>query len=155
MTQLTIEPLTASAFAGYGDVITQAQTGAIGRFAFVNTRPDARVDLIAARPEALSLPLVLTRIERHPYSSQTFLPLGEFAYLVIVSQDDGHGQPDLATLRAFRAENAQGVSFAPTTWHRSVAALDRTGSFATFTCYAGTAEDIVHADIPPVTIAEL
>jgi ureidoglycolate hydrolase len=60
----------------------------------------------------------------------------------------------LETLRAFEVSDGIGVCLAPTTWHRSVAGLGHDGSFATVTCYAGDPEDIIHFDIPTMTIEE-
>lgn len=91
-------------------------------------------------------------LERHPYTSQTFSPLGLGAdestgadgagtvYLVIVAPtlDDpntdtapppsstlprGRGLPDLARARAFVARGDQAVTYAPGTWHAPMVVL--------------------------------
>lgn len=52
-------------------------------------------------------------LERHEYSSQSFLPLGGGSdrYLIIVALPGSDGKPDLHTLRAFVASSAQGFTY--------------------------------------------
>lgn len=54
-------------------------------------------------------------LERHEYSSQSFLPLGGGAerYLIVVALPEQDGKPDLQTLRAFTATINQGFTYAP------------------------------------------
>ncbi|MCJ1345906.1 Ureidoglycolate lyase [Peltigera leucophlebia] len=80
-------------------------------------------------------------LERHCYTTQTFIPLGLSAdsptrYLVVVAPtlphqpnaefpDDrgGGGPPDLDNLRAFWAHGGQAVTYAPGTWHSPMAVI--------------------------------
>ncbi|KAL7270776.1 hypothetical protein RUND412_006508 [Rhizina undulata] len=76
-------------------------------------------------------------LERHPYTSQTFIPLGLPAqpvnsdnpsrYLVIVApniEDEARGNPpDLERLKAFVCHGFQAVTYAPGTWHAPMVAL--------------------------------
>lgn len=70
--------------------------------------------------------IALTTLERHPRSSQLFVPMwsGERRplYLVVVAQ--GREAPDLATLRAFVAEGAVAITYLPGIWHHPMIALD-------------------------------
>ncbi|KAG9247632.1 ureidoglycolate hydrolase-like protein [Calycina marina] len=83
--------------------------------------------------------LSITILERHPYTTQTFIPLGlsaaeakETRYLVIVAPtlpptlDDEHlpvptkakrGLPDIRNIEAFTANGSQAVTYGPGTWH--------------------------------------
>ena len=57
-----------------------------------------------------SLPFDIKLLERHPYSSQTFIPMNaKKRYLVIVALGDD--KPDLSTLKAFIANNNQGINY--------------------------------------------
>jgi len=80
-------------------------------------------------------------LERHPFTSQTFIPLGlskkemnETRYLVIVAPSlppsprdnsfpvpvgvgPGCGMPDLQRIRAFVADGSQSVTYGAGTWH--------------------------------------
>ncbi|WRT67625.1 allantoicase [Kwoniella shivajii] len=66
-------------------------------------------------------------LERHPYTTQAFIPLGRSAnspppgsYIVVVALNGTDDKPDLKTVRAFLATAAQGVSFDAGTWHHSL-----------------------------------
>ncbi|KAK9899775.1 Allantoicase [Cystobasidium minutum MCA 4210] len=81
-------------------------------------------------------------LEKHEYSSQSFIPLGGGSdrYLVIVALPGQDGQPDLQTLRAFTASSSQGFTYAPNVWHHPMIALDRTTDFACITNETGDAK---------------
>jgi ureidoglycolate lyase len=53
-------------------------------------------------------------MERHPLSSQTFYPLDNSNYIVIVAE---RGEFDVQSLKAFIALSSQGVNYAKGTWH--------------------------------------
>ncbi|KAI4861400.1 ureidoglycolate hydrolase [Hypoxylon rubiginosum] len=97
-------------------------------------------------------------LERHPFTTQTFVPLGgagsEARYLVIVAPSlapdagsaverqlpvplgdsalPGRGMPDLSKLRAFVASGSQAVTYGAGTWHAPMAALGTAGTAIDF-----------------------
>lgn len=116
--------------------------------AYPTSSPSARVttNMFVCRPRSLDASLHSKAIlrfgvlERHPFTPQTFIPLGLAAgdrstrYLVIVAptlpepESDvrpsptspaypGTGPPDLANVRAFVASGDQGVTYGAGTWH--------------------------------------
>lgn len=136
-TNITIEPLTAAAFAPFGEVIetTGAHHYPINDGMTERFHDLARIELggIAARPvisifrgQPYALPLSLKLVERHPLGSQAFFPLGEVSWLVIVAEDDS-GSP--VRLRAFEPASAQGVNIAMNTWHGVLTTLERESDF--------------------------
>ncbi|KAK9480888.1 ureidoglycolate hydrolase [Lipomyces japonicus] len=66
-------------------------------------------------------------LERHPYTSQTFFPLGvdkyEPAFLVVVAENDKDNLPDLKTVKAFIARGGQSVTYNAAVWHGGTSAL--------------------------------
>lgn len=76
-------------------------------------------------------------LERHPFTTQTFTPLGlsprdtSTQYLVIVapsthaaaSGDNPENPPDLSKLHAFVATGGQAVTYAVGTWHAPMVVL--------------------------------
>jgi ureidoglycolate lyase len=66
-------------------------------------------------------------VERHPLSSQAFLPLAPTPFLVVVAPP-GH-TPDPGDLRAFVTRGQQGVNYARGTWHHPLIAFGRPGDF--------------------------
>ena len=117
---IVAQPLTAKAFAPYGDVIEAVgdpdffiNAGKCGRFHdLADTDFGAgKAGISLAHGTPYPLPLNLTMIERHPLGSQMFMPLNDAPFLVIVS--DG---PE-ATPKAFLTNGAQGVNYHRGTWH--------------------------------------
>ena len=133
MRQITTEPLTAEAFAPYGDVLD-----ATGDFRLINAGlcrrhhdraamdfgPDGRAGISIFDAVPRSLPYDFDLIERHPDGSQAFLPMSEHPFLVIVS--DG---PD-ATPRAFVTDGTPGINLHRGTWHGVLTPLHAPGRFA-------------------------
>jgi ureidoglycolate lyase len=137
---LTAEPLTAEAFAPFGDVIQTA--GHVPRMINEGTceRFDdlALVDVLANGGQPLlsifkaaprPLPFEVRVLERHPLSSQAFYPLDSQPFLVVVAENDGTGTPWSRGIRAFRAAGNQGVSYRRNTWHHALLAIGQTSRF--------------------------
>lgn len=133
MQTIHTEPLTAEAFAPFGDVLD-----ATGDFRLINAGlcrrhhdrarmdfgPEGRagISIFDAVPRAL--PYEFDLIERHPDGSQSFLPMSEHPFLVIVS--DG---PKF-TPRAFVTDGTQGINLHRGTWHGVLTPLHAPGRFA-------------------------
>jgi ureidoglycolate lyase len=132
------EALTAAAFSGYGEVLEVPDTGGRlinggtawrhdGMAALALERDGGRALLSFFRVQPARLPLRCTQLERHPVSTQLFLPLGARPFLVVVAR--GEHAPDPATLRFFVTNGRQGVNYAPGTWHHPTLALDEVTDF--------------------------
>lgn len=131
-------PLTAAAFAPFGDVIEIAgrasrwiNNGTCERFddlAQVDVASEGGRPLISIfRATPRSLPLQLQSLERHPLSSQAFYPLQPQPFLIVVAED-GSG-PVAPRVRAFLSSGRQGVNFRRNTWHHELLALHQTSLF--------------------------
>lgn len=144
-TSIHLEPLTASAFAPYGDVLDAfgapdkiINQGNCGRFhdrALLDFGPQGRagISIFHARPR--SLPYTLDLLERHPDGSQAFLPMSQHEWLVIVASD-ANGTP--ANIRAFLAAPGQGINLHRNTWHGVLTPLHEPGLFAVVDRIGGT-----------------
>jgi allantoicase len=65
--------------------------------------------------------LVLNALERHPFTNQSFLPLGQDkdnVYLVVVAKNGLDDRPDIGTLRAFAARGDQGIVYNTGVWRK-------------------------------------
>ena len=91
---------------------------------------------IASASEPVLGLLALKVMERHPYTTQTFSPLGlnardaKAGYLVVVapalpSLGSGIGGPDMQHAKAFLARGDQAVTYGMGTWHAPMIALGR------------------------------
>lgn len=131
------EPLTAAAFREFGDVIEAGEN-----FALINRGTSrhyadlARVDVAAAggRPRVsllravpFALPLAIAMLERHPLSSQLFMPLNGEPFLLVVAP--GGNVVDVAAVRAFATNGRQGINYHRGTWHHPLIALRNPSEF--------------------------
>ncbi|MDC0135606.1 ureidoglycolate lyase [Sulfitobacter sp.] len=130
-------PLTAEAFAPFGDVLDMngapdkiINAGLCGRYhdrAALDFGPEGRAGLSLFNAEPRSLPYDFDLMERHPEGSQAFIPMTAHPFLVIVAADKG-GKPD--TPRAFLTAPHQGVNFHRGIWHGVLTPLAAPGLFA-------------------------
>ncbi len=134
--KLSAQPLTASLFTRYGDVIETgpqptvvinqgncARYSDLAAMEFVDAR--AGISVFQARP--YSVPHTLNMMERHPLGSQAFIPMTDDAFLVIVAEDD-NGVPGLP--QAFLSSGRQGVNYQRNTWHGVLTPLSGSGLFS-------------------------
>ncbi|WP_323794798.1 ureidoglycolate lyase [Nisaea sp.] len=130
------EPLTAKAFAPFGAVLEATGTpdfminaGLCGRhhdLARPETDVDGAVSLSVGRSEAVTLPLSLGMMERHPHGSQAFVPMGGARFLVIVAEDQ-NGTPSIP--HAFLTNGRQGIQYKMNCWHGVLAPLTGPSDF--------------------------
>ncbi|KAG0077937.1 Allantoicase [Linnemannia elongata] len=84
-------------------------------------------------------------LERHPYSSQMFVPMGgdgNGGFVVVVAKDrTSDGNPDLSTLKAFTVANSQGINYKPNVWHHPMIVTGRPVTFLTITHESGVGRD--------------
>jgi ureidoglycolate lyase len=136
MRRLKPEPLTAEAFAPYGEVLEPANAAEVRVINYGNTQRFHQLagvevgegqGLISIfRSNPLPRPIPLKVMEVHPLGSQAFMPLSPRPYLVVVA---GQGEFDPASLRVFLAAPGQGVNYHKGCWHHYSLALEETSDF--------------------------
>lgn len=135
MRTIVTEPLTADAFAPFGDVIEASDQAEVMPINYGwTTRFNALTDVAVGDGQAIIsifrsrplIPPVLKIFERHPLGSQAFMPLQGRPFLVVVAPP---GDFDAARVRVFRAEAHQGVNYAKGTWHHFLLALEAESDF--------------------------
>lgn len=133
MPSIIPEPLTALAFASFGDVLD-----ATGDFRLINDGlchrhhdrarldfgPEGRAGISIFNAEPRALPYSFDLIERHPEGSQAFLPMTGDPFLVIVATSPKD------TPRAFLTNGAQAINLHRGTWHGVLTPLAAPGLFA-------------------------
>ncbi|MEL6478195.1 MAG: ureidoglycolate lyase [Pseudomonadota bacterium] len=157
MTVLTAAPLTAEAFAPFGDVIR-----AEGPYREINAGQCRRyhdlagLDLLEGRAgvslfqsQIRAMPYRCDLLERHPMGSQCFLPMDGSDYLVIVAEDCGDAP---ARPLAFLARADQGVNYSRNVWHGVLAPVSGGGLFAVIDRIGAGANLEEHRLATPLTV---
>jgi ureidoglycolate lyase len=140
MSQIVLQamPLSAQAFAPFGDVIqaegnpwrwinegTSQRFDDLARVDVLEAQGRPLISIFRASPQALPFPV--RSLERHPLSSQSFYPLDGRPFLVIVAE--AGSSPIAHRVRAFLSSGRQGVNYHRNTWHHSLIALEQTSNF--------------------------
>ena len=142
--RIVAQPLSEDAFAPYGDVLAAPRD--FGRTYFEkglqSGRANAWPSLSVTHSRPLpKLPLEAKVMERHEFSSQSFMPLEVARWLVVVAPSGADGGPDPSGAVAFWVPPGQGVTYHMGTWHHPLTALDRPARFAVFMWRDGTSTD--------------
>jgi len=135
--EISAKPLSAQAFAPYGDVLDVAgdpdkiiNQGKCGRYhdrAHMDFGADGRAGISLFKSEMRTLPYTIDMMERHPDGSQAFLPLSMTPFLIVVAKDQD-GRPGVP--EAFISDPGQGINFHRNVWHGVLTPLHEPGLFA-------------------------
>ncbi|MEO0729855.1 MAG: ureidoglycolate lyase [Pseudomonadota bacterium] len=130
---LIAETISAAAFAPFGDVLMVPSE--FGRNYYDsglgNTRDGAVASLFIAHIAATpALPVTATEMERHEFSSQSFIPMDASRYLIAVAPHRADGKPDAEKARAFIVPGSVGITYGVNVWHHPIIVLDRPAKFA-------------------------
>lgn len=146
-------PLTAEAFAPFGDVLQLRDApdklinaGLCGRhhdLARLDFGRGGRAGISLFDAEPRSLPYELDLLERHPEGSQAFIPMTRNPFLVIVSETA------LSRPQAFLTGPGQGINLHRGTWHGVLTPLAAPGLFAVIDRIGDTANLEEHHLDPP------
>jgi ureidoglycolate lyase len=68
--------------------------------------------------------LAVRRMERHPHSAQTLIPLSGGRYCAVVAPSLPDGRPDMDRARAFVGGPGDAIVYPRNAWHASVIPLD-------------------------------
>jgi ureidoglycolate lyase len=118
-----------------------------------NTRAHSHPNLATFCCEPWSrFPVLAESMEKHPCSSQLFVPMKVEQYLVVVAPGDE--APDIEGLKAFVALPGQGVVYGANVWHMPLIVFGKErAEFVMFVWEDDTKQDCLVARLPePVEI---
>jgi ureidoglycolate lyase len=155
--EISARALTAEAFSRFGDVVEAPAHSGRAYFSgsLGNLRPAAapKLWMLTKQPSAF-LPLRIETLERHAFSSQTFVPIDIGRWLVVVAPSDARGGPDVARAQAFLPTPRQGVSYRPNVWHSGLHVFDQPARLTVFMWLDGTTADEEIVPVAPFTVRE-
>ena len=143
--QVLIHPLTRDAFQPYGDVLQVAESrhytinqGWAERYADMAQldllEGDGKPNIGIVRAEPRPMPLKVKLMERHPKSSQMFIPLVPRPFLLLVAAPSDQLRPE--NVIGFKTMAGQGVNYGRGVWHHPLIALDQSTDFLVVDRYA-------------------
>jgi ureidoglycolate lyase len=157
--------ITPEAYREYGDLLSAdrediasrpANQGTAqrrnGQIAVDQDRSSARANFASFRcAPRTEWPMPLLLLEKHPRSTQAFIPMNASRYVAVVAL--GGDEPDLRTLRAFVVPGSAAISYRPGVWHHPMIALDQVTDFACLVWEDGTPEDATeHTLTRPISL---
>ncbi|RJL16647.1 ureidoglycolate lyase [Paracoccus siganidrum] len=157
MTTIKAMPITAEAFAPFGELLTpRAQAdrmineGRCERHHALATveRGGGEAIISIFRSKPVSLPHDCALLERHPLGSQAFMPLHSDPWLSVVAPDAG-GRPGAPL--AFLVPAGMGINLRAGVWHGVLTPLDRAADFLVVD-REGEGVNLEEVRIDPVTI---
>lgn len=141
---ILVEKLTSELFKPFGEVLEAPTSSGRAYFdgALANLRHNASpsMSLVAVAP-AQGDQISVTKMERHQYSSQTFIPMDVDKWLVIVAPPEPSGAPNPKGARAFVASRKEGITYRAGVWHCPLTVLNRSAQFAIFMWLERSASD--------------
>ena len=90
------------------------------------TEKSGRALINIFRSTPLEQPVSIKMMERHPLSSQAFIPMDQQPYIVVVAPK---GELDITKIEVFLASSNQGVNYHKGTWHHYCLALHQVSDF--------------------------
>lgn len=141
--RIEARPIDAIAFAPFGQVLEVPANGNRQDYAagLSATGGSLKPNLAIVRGEPRPMPFQLEAMERHPASSQAFMPLSASRYLVLVCPSKADGSPDFGRLEAFECNGNQAINYNRGTWHHGMTTLDQPGTFVMFMWDEGSERD--------------
>ncbi|MCH7315916.1 ureidoglycolate lyase [Acinetobacter sp. ANC 3882] len=138
---IQIQPLTQTNFAPFGDVIEKNRDDMISINQGLTERYHA-LSLAQVSGEnvavgmsifhnlfATQIPFQIEMLERHPYGSQSFIPLQQQKFIIVVALPLDQRQPDEQQIYAFISNGQQGITYHQGVWHHPLITLEADSDF--------------------------
>ena len=128
MNNIPIEKLDSNVFSRFGNIIdkknaselrsinqgTTTRYHNISELDLESKNGNSGISIFSGIPR--DLPVEIKIMEKHPIASQSFLPIQDYDWLIIVSEEKNE-LPDLNTLRCFHVNGDTGITYNKNIWH--------------------------------------
>lgn len=138
---IQIQPLTQESFSAFGDVIEKENhdffsinQGLTQRYHALSVA-QITGDHVAVGMSifhnlcATQIPFKIDMLERHPHGSQSFIPLQQQKFIIIVALPLDQKQPNEQQIYAFLSNGKQGVTYHQGVWHHPLITLEAESDF--------------------------
>ena len=147
---MRLPPLTADALAPFA-LLLRAQDGRFTDFPQVlepGDTPGRHAFAILCPQPVPPGNISIASLERHPHSTQSFLPIRAGRWIVLVAPTLPDGLPDKDAARAFLAGPGDAICIARNVWHAGLTVLDGPAEFAMMMWRADAGDDGIVHDLP-------
>ena len=128
MNNIPIEKLDSDVFSRFGNVLeknnaselrsinkgTTTRYHNISELDLESKDGNSSIAIFSGLPR--DLPIEIKIMEKHPVASQSFLPIQNYDWLIVVSEEKNE-LPDLNTLRCFHVNGDTGITYNKNVWH--------------------------------------
>ena len=128
MNNILIDQLDASVFSKFGKIVekknalelrsinqgTTTRYHNISELDLESKNGISSISIFSGTPR--NLPIEIKIMEKHPVASQSFLPIQDYDWLIVVSEEKNE-LPDLNTLRCFHVNGDTGITYNKNVWH--------------------------------------
>ena len=128
MNNIPIEKLDSNIFSRFGNVLekknaselrsinqgTTTRYHSISKLDLESKDGNSGISIFSGLPR--DLPIEIKIMEKHPVASQSFLPIQDYDWLIVVSEEKNE-LPNLDTLRCFHVNGDTGVTYNKNVWH--------------------------------------
>jgi ureidoglycolate lyase len=128
MKDISIEQLDINIFSKFGDIIqkknalelrsinqgTTTRYHNISKLSLESKNGNSSISIFSGSPR--DLPIEIKIMEKHPIASQSFLPIQDYDWLIVVCEEKNE-LPDLSTLRCFQVDGDTGITYNKNIWH--------------------------------------
>jgi ureidoglycolate lyase len=128
MNKISIEQLDINIFSKFGDIIqkknalelrsinqgTTTRYHNISKLSLESKNGNSAISIFSGSPR--DLPIEIKIMEKHPIASQSFLPIQDYDWLIVVCEEKNE-LPDLNTLRCFHVDGDTGITYNQNVWH--------------------------------------
>ena len=128
MNNITIEQIDTNIFSRFGNIIekknalelrsinqgTTTRYHNISELDLESKNGNSSISIFSSIPR--DLPIEIKIMEKHPVASQSFLPIQNYDWLIVVSEEKNE-LPNLDTLRCFHVNGDTGVTYNKNVWH--------------------------------------
>ena len=128
MNNISTEQLDINTFSKFGDIIqkknalelrsinqgTTTRYHNISKLSLESKNGNSSISIFSGSPR--DVPIEIKIMEKHPIASQSFLPIQNYDWLIVVCEEKNE-LPDLSTLRCFQVDGDTGITYNKNVWH--------------------------------------